>query len=519
MKQRSIHSFLFIVCIALLFAGCQDDSLIQDNVPPSTNQVSPPGSSIVAYTDSPGLIPNQYIVVFKDQWEGEISEQAAEEARALTNTILAEFAIPQDSVQNRYEYALKGFTARMSDQVKANLENDPRIDYITQDAKAKFIHSTTSAKPSPVRKSIQSGQTTPWGISRVRGPFDGTGKTAWVLDTGVDLDHPDLNVNTTQSASFIAEESADDENGHGTRVAGVLAAIDNDRDVVGVAAGATVVSVKVADQNGNTEVSIVTDGVDYISGKASTDDIVNMSGGIRTDTTDTQPLDDAVVNAANAGIRFAMSAGNDGIHADDDSPGRVEHSNVWTMSAYDDTDTFWEHSNFGNPPIEYGGPGVDVLSLGLGGGALIRRTGTSYAAPHIAGLLLAAPQGIATDGTVSNDPDGNPDLIAVAAQLTVTISGPSTLEIGQQGTWTANAEHAPGPISYQWYYTDNSTSSWIADGTDSDTYSHTFFETSDSATSQGVRVVVTSGSEEAEDILYVTVIDDDCDPSTELCEN
>jgi hypothetical protein len=79
--------------------------------------------------------------------------------------------------------------------------------------------------------------------------------------------------------------------------------------------------------------------------------------------------------------------------------------------------------------------------------------------------------------------------------------------------------NAPGSVSYQWYYTDNSTSSWIADGTDSDTYSHTFFETSDSSTSQGVRVVVTSGSEEAEDIQYVNVIDDDCDPNTELCEN
>jgi len=122
-------------------------------------------------------------------------------------------------------------------------------------------------------------------------------------------------------------------------------------------------------------------------------------------------LENSVTVAANDGLLFAISAGNDQIFASNKSPARVNHANVYTVSAYDNTDTFASFSNYGNPPIDYSGPGVDVLSLWKNGG-INTISGTSMAAPHIAGLLLASPNQIVTDGYVTNDPDGNSDPIA-----------------------------------------------------------------------------------------------------------
>ena len=103
--------------------------------------------------------------------------------------------------------------------------------------------------------------------------------------------------------------------------------------------------------------------------------------------------------------------------------------------------------------------------------------------------------------------------------LEVSISGTGTLEVHQQGTWTASAENASGSVSYQWYYTDSSTGSWIPSGTDSNTFSHSFSFTSTSAGDTGVRVDITSGSEQATDTLPVFVTSGDCDPLTEICMN
>ena len=114
-------------------------------------------------------------------------------------------------------------------------------------------------------------------------------------------------------------------------------------------------------------------------------------------------------NAADAGILFSLAAGNSGNDANNYSPARVEYSNVYTISAIgqDDCLPFW--SNWGNPPIEYAAPGVGVLSTQKGGGTT-SKSGTSMAAPHVAGLLLFGV--INSDGFACGDPDGDPDAIA-----------------------------------------------------------------------------------------------------------
>ena len=116
----------------------------------------------------------------------------------------------------------------------------------------------------------------------------------------------------------------------------------------------------------------------------------------------------AWVAAAGKGILFALAAGNESESADNFSPARADHGNIYTISAMDSNDDWAYFSNFSNPPVDYCAPGVDVKSAWKDGGykTII---GTSMAAPHAAGVLLFGTA--TTDGYVSGDPDGNADPI------------------------------------------------------------------------------------------------------------
>jgi len=248
-------------------------------------------------------------------------------------------------------------------------------------------------------------QCTPWGISRVGGGLSGAGKRAWVIDSGVDTLHPDLNLNKEMSRSFVSyATSIQDDNGHGTHVAGTIAAIDNSFGVIGVAAGAEIVSVKVMAGDGGGESSWILAGIDYVAAHAVAGDVANYSIGGPAN----QVFDDAVL-AASALCKFTLSAGNNQINANYKSPARLNGPNIYTISAMDVNDNWAYFSNFGNPPIDYCQPGVDILSCAIGGGYKFLN-GTSMAAPHMAGLLLLGD--VCAPTTVNNDPDGMPDLIA-----------------------------------------------------------------------------------------------------------
>ncbi len=340
-----------------------------------------------------GKIVGRYIVVLKDGQEPA--------AVALSHGAAAE---------HLYRHVLRGFSAALPEARLRHLLDDPRVDYVEPDGLVWAI-GLEAAKPG--RGGSGGGgsapQVIPWGIARVGGPVNasGSGKTAWVIDTGVDPTHPDLHVDTTRAASFVTRGrySTADGDGHGTHVAGTIAAIDNEIDVVGVAAGATVVGVRVLDNNGSGLYSWVIAGVDYVAANGAPGDVANMSltgGGNHT-------LDTAVAKAADKGVLFALAAGNDSADAKDFSPARVNGANIFTVSAIDDADSFAWFSNYGNPPIDYAAPGVNVLSTAKGGGTTTM-SGTSMAAPHVAGLLLLAP--LKSSGTALGDPDGNPDPIA-----------------------------------------------------------------------------------------------------------
>ncbi|HEU4453102.1 MAG TPA: S8 family serine peptidase [Longimicrobium sp.] len=302
------------------------------------------------------------------------------------------------------EHAAKGFSAAIPEHRVAAIAADPRVKLVERDAFVQLIKPVEIAA-RPGGGGGTSGQTTPWGITRVGGAADGTGKTAWVLDTGVDLTHPDLNTSRA-CHTYFAGTSPSDGNGHGTHVAGTIAAKNNAQDVVGVAAGAYVCSVRVLGNSGSGSYEGIVNGINFVAANGRSGDVANVSiTGYGANAT----LENAVAAAARLGIRFVLAAGNSGQFAGNETPARLDATNVYTISATDSKDCLASFSNWGNPPIDYAAPGVGIVSTRKGGGTT-SMSGTSMAAPHVAGILLVGS--IRASGSASCDPDGKPDPIA-----------------------------------------------------------------------------------------------------------
>ena len=295
-----------------------------------------------------------------------------------------------------YNNTFQGFAVRMSPQGIAQMQSrNPDIAYCEQDrAVALAPPSDRGPKDKGGGGGSEPTEEVPPGIAFVLddaapAAYTGGGR-AFVVDTGVDLTHPDLNVsqNFALHKSYITsgnDTSANDQNGHGTHVAGTIAArLGNNIGVVGVAPGAEVVSIRVLDRNGRGSCSTITDAIDELDGVVTPDDVVNMSLGCPTFTS----LDTAVTTLAGKGIRFAIAAGNDGRDADDSSPARTgDAANVYTIAALDTSYTkLTSWSNYG-AAVDYAEPGASIKSTWKNGG-YNTISGTSMAAPHMAGLLL-----------------------------------------------------------------------------------------------------------------------------------
>jgi subtilisin family serine protease len=309
----------------------------------------------------------------------------------------------QGQLKHVYSTAIRGFAVNAAEQAVANMRrNNPNIAYCEQDQ----VVTGFQGKPGGGGTTTQPAQTTPWGIARVNGGRAGTFATAWVIDGGIQLDHPDLNVDVARSRNFTGRGTAADEGGHGTHVAGTIAARNNTIGVVGVAPGATLVAVRVLDRRGSGTTSGVIAGVDYVAAAGKSGDVANMSLGGGVSTT----LDNAVIAAAAGGIRFVLAAGNESTNALNSSPARANGPNVFTISSFAQGDNWSSFSNFGNPPVDFAEPGSAIRSTWIGSG-YNTISGTSMAAPHFAGILLqGAP---VSGGKVNGDPDGNPDTIGV----------------------------------------------------------------------------------------------------------
>ncbi|MCJ8166645.1 S8 family serine peptidase [Pontibacter sp. E15-1] len=266
----------------------------------------------------------------------------------------------------------------------------------------------TAPTPAPGYTTVtpMTGEVLSWTVERV-GFGDGTGKTIWIIDSGIDTDHPDLNVDLNRCASFIYNmPSVEDGFGHGTNVAGIIAAKNNGSGMLGVASNATIVALRVFDDAGSGSISRAISAVNHASNYAKPGDVVNMSlgGGI------SNTLDNAVITAAGKGILFAIAAGNSALDCKDTSPARVDAAGVYTVSGMDVNNMLVSSSNFG-PAVDFSAPGANVTVTTIGGGTAGGYGGTSMAAPHVAGILLLRGT-VFTQGYISGDKDGIPDPIA-----------------------------------------------------------------------------------------------------------
>lgn len=359
----------------------------------------------------PLRVANQFICVFDRSVAR--SQVGAEAARAAGPDL--------GQILHSYENTVRGFAVRLpalpagAEAAIARMKaNNPRISNCIADG---VTRAAVIQGKKPGGGVSNSSQSTPWGVTRVGGSGDGSAlpNRAWVIDSGIDLDHPDLNVDTSNDYDVIdGDSTAEDGYGHGTHVAGIIGAKNNEIGVVGVAAGAIVVPIRVLDNLGTGPDSGVIEGIDYAVGIAVAGDVINLS--LVADYPNSV-MDEAVRQAAAKGVHVTIAAGNSGAHAGNYSPGRTEPTGtepgrIYTVSAFGSRDTWARFSNYGNPPIDYAEPGVDITSTNKGGG-YATKSGTSMAAPHLAGILLLKQSAPANGGNVKRDPDGNADIIGI----------------------------------------------------------------------------------------------------------
>jgi subtilisin family serine protease len=397
------QAMFFGACMLLMLSACQKE----------TNRItgdSTENETELEFEKSTPIL-NKYIVTLDEQAlrSAKRSPLSLKDlVRDAANDLFAKYPDPTvpNSIDYVYAYSIVGFAGSMSATTAQQLLLDPRVKAVEQDmviglGKGNKPGSGTGTPPA---------QSTPPGITRVNGTDYTGSNVAWIIDSGIDTDHPDLNVDASRGFSAFTsgkDAGTDDGHGHGTHVSGTVAAINNDIGVVGVAAGATVIPVKVLNSRGSGSNSGVIAGVDWVGQNGISGDVANMSLGGGTSSA----LDNAVIGASNQqGVVFCIAAGNSSANANTSSPARANGNYIYTISAVDKDDVFASFSNYGNPPIDYAAPGVNIYSTHKGG-SYNTMSGTSMAAPHASGVvLLGTPQ---NGGTAINDRDNTPDVIIV----------------------------------------------------------------------------------------------------------
>ncbi|MGB3183100.1 MAG: S8 family serine peptidase [Cyclobacteriaceae bacterium] len=370
-------------------------------------------------------IEGQYIVVLNQEPEGgkdnaRLSRHAFTEnqrkdlyaarqgrGRALFTAFAAKHGIAGDRIHKVFNSALAGFTAILTDHELASLKNDPRVLSVEQDYIIEPDPSFNEVVEAPEAVKENNGRLQadimPWGISWV-GTSSATNipsnRRAWIVDTGIDLDHIDLNVDGAMAFNAVGSEGQDDLNGHGTHVAGIVGAKYNNLGVRGVCSGVKVVPVKVAQQNGTYWTSDLIDGINYIHAVASANDVINVSLRQSLNATVNQEL----IDLANTFVWVVVAAGNDANNAANYSPASTGTQNrIFCISAHDSNGDWAWFSNYGDV-VDNCAPGVSIYST-YKNGTYATLNGTSMAAPHAAGVLLHTSGILYNRGRrVNNDP-------------------------------------------------------------------------------------------------------------------
>ncbi len=246
-------------------------------------------------------------------------------------------------------------------------------------ARPHYLSSPTlERKPAPPKHTI------PWGVRQIRAPqvwnrSTGSRVKIGVIDTGVDFLHPDLRSSLAYGINLLNRSAAPfDDNGHGTHIAGTIAASNTRNGIVGVAPSASIYPVKAFDHNGTAYISDIILGIDWCVRNRL--NIINMSYGMQKRS---QSLLEAVRNACRAGIVIVASSGNDGKRASVDFPARYPQTiSVGATTANGKVAPFSNKGKY----IDVYAPGDKIYSTWVGG-KYNELSGTSMATSHVSGLI------------------------------------------------------------------------------------------------------------------------------------
>jgi subtilisin family serine protease len=355
---------------SVLLVGCVDQPT-QPEAPPL------PSASVVNASQQAGdIIPDRYIVLFQKNEKDPVGL-----ARALSNAHRGQLLFT-------YNRVIKGFAANLPAQAVEALQRNPNVLLIEPDRVVGLVTTQTNAT---------------WGLDRVdqrdlplSTTYDytptGSGVRAYIIDTGIRTTHSEFGGRASVGFDALGG-SGQDCNGHGTHVAGTVAG-----SVYGVAKSALPIAVRVLDCNGSGSTSGVIAGVDWVSANHIKPAVANMSLGGGASTA----LDNAVRNAIAAGVTFSIAAGNSNANACNTSPARVAEG--LTVGASTQSDARASFSNFGSC-LDIFAPGASITSAwSTSNTATNTISGTSMAAPHVAGVSALFLQGnpTASPATVGN---------------------------------------------------------------------------------------------------------------------
>ncbi|HJQ46512.1 MAG TPA: S8 family peptidase [Amycolatopsis sp.] len=364
--------------------------------------------------DTPGSVTDSYIVVLKDTGTVTTKSAAKADIGSRAQTLGRRY---NAKIARTYSAALPGFSINATATEAQRLAADSNVAYVVQNH-VFHVADTQQNPPS-------------WGLDRIDQrnlPLDSSytystkadNVTAYVIDTGVRATHETFGGRVSGGKDFIDNDNdPDDENGHGTHVAGTIGGAE-----YGVAKGVHIVPVRVLDAEGSGTTDQVVAGIDWVAGNAGGPSVANMSLGGTVD----DALDQAVKGAIAKGVTFAVAAGNDGADASDSSPARVPEA--ITVAASDKTDKQASFSNYGSV-VDLYAPGVNITSSwGTGDTATNTISGTSMATPHVTGAaarylashptatpaqVSAALTGSATPDKISNATAGTPNKLLYTA--------------------------------------------------------------------------------------------------------
>jgi subtilisin family serine protease len=334
-------------------------------------------------------IPNHYIVVLDNDAVGRIGE-AATNARTVSE-LMPDWA---GTVTRRYNHAINGFAAHMTEQQALALSQDDRVAFVEEDSIMEAL-ATQNNPPS-------------WGLDRI-GQRDlplnqtysytttGAGVTAYIIDTGIRRTHTQFGGRAVIGFDAIGDgQNTNDCNGHGTHVSGTVGG-----STAGVAKTVRLVAVRVLGCNGSGSTSGVIAGIDFVTSnhQAGQPAVANMSlgGGVST------ALDNAVRRSIADGVTYAVAAGNSNANAANSSPARVgEAITVGASTINDQRSSF---SNFGSV-VDIFAPGSSIVSsVNTSDTAMATFSGTSMATPHVTGVAARFLQSnpTATPAQVRNE--------------------------------------------------------------------------------------------------------------------